>query len=254
MSSLDDAIAILRCFSLKEAELSQAEITRRLGRPKSTISRVLRTMRENSMLHFDRRTRHYSPGVSLSELGQIFRARRNFLDLVHSHLKVACDQCGHTGYITAFAGPDLVVVQMVLGSSPLAISSAPGLRVPAHATSNGRAMLAMLSNEGWQRRLPEPMAYVSPKTPSTHDELSDALEKIRTTGVSSSSDELHQGLSSQGIASSDPDTREIFGIAISYPTYLKTKELRTELIDLLNELKEELVRHSGADVTVAPKI
>jgi len=247
MSSLDDAIAILKCFSLREADLSQAEITRRLGRPRSTISRVLRTMRENSLLHFDKQTRQYSPGVSLSELGQIFRARRNFLELVHTHLKNACQLSGHTGYITAFDGPELVVVQMVRGSSPVAISSAPGLRVPAHATSNGRAMLALLKDEDWRKRLPEPMAYVSLKTPATHETLQVAVDRIRETGVSGSSDELHQGLSSQGIALNDPDTREVFGIAISYPTYLESKELRDQLIDLLNEIKNELLRHGVGD-------
>ncbi|MCA0942961.1 IclR family transcriptional regulator [Salipiger pacificus] len=246
MSSLDDAIAVLGCFTLKESELSQAEITRRLDRPKATMSRVLRTMREGSLLHFDPVTRLYSPGVHLFELGQIFRAKRNFLDLVQKRLQEACEIGGHTGYITAFDGPDLVVMQMIRGSSPVAISATPGFRVPAHSNSNGRAMLAELGDAEWRERVPEPMAQVSAKTPASHAELQPVLDEIRRSGISSSSDELHQGVSSQGIALRDPDTKEVVGVAISYPTVLRTEALREQLIGLLNDMKQHLMRHAGS--------
>ena len=200
MSSLDDAISVFGCFALNESELSQAEITRRLARPKATMSRVLRTMRESSLLHYDPATRLYSPGVRLFELGQIFRARRNFLDLVQQHLQHVCEIGGHTGYITAFDGADLVVLQMVRGSSPVAIANTPGLRVPVHGTSNGRAMLSLLRDDEWRDRLPEPLTYVSDKTPATHEDLQVALDDIREAGICGSSDEMQQGVSSQSLS------------------------------------------------------
>lgn len=245
MSSLDDAIAVFGCFTLHRSELSQAEITRQLDRPKATMSRVMRKMRESSLLHYDPGTRLYSPGLRLFELGQIFWARRNFLDLVQKELQPICKTGGHTAYITAFDGPDLVVVQMIRGSSPVAISYTPGLRVPAHCNSNGRAMLALLSDEDWQARVPEPLAQISPKTPADHAELQVVIDEIRRTGISSSSDELHEGVSSQGIALRDPDSGEILGIALSYPTIMGTDELRRTLSNLLIEFKIEIARLSG---------
>lgn len=245
MSSVDDAIAILGCFSMEDAELSQAEITRRLGRPKATMSRVLRAMREGSLLHFDPVTRLYSPGVHLFELGQIFRARRNFLDLVQRQLQHVCEAGGHTGYITVFDGANLIVIQTIRGSNPLAISGVPGFRVPAHAVSNGRAMLALLSDEEWRERVPEPLALVSPKTPATHAELQPVLEEIRRTGIARSSEELHEGVSSQGIALRDPDSKEIVGVAISYPTSLGSDRLGGQVTRLLEEMRDELRRCAG---------
>lgn len=245
MSSLDDAITVLGCFSLKESELSQAEITRRLGRPKATMSRVMRTMRDGSLLYYDPKTRLYSPGVRLFELGQIFRARRNFLDQLQKQLQIACEVGGHSAYITTFDGPDLVVIQMIRGTSPVAISSTPGFRVPAHCNSNGRAMLALLPDEEWRARVPEPMSYVSPKTPADHAALQVVINEIRRTGISSSSDELHEGVSSQGIALRDPDTGEVLGVALSYPTTMRTDALRTQLSNLLTDVKRDLERAVG---------
>lgn len=246
MSALDYAIDVLGCFTLTESELSQAELARRIGCPKATMSRILKVMRERSLLNYSPTTRQYSPGPKLYELGQIFRARRNFFDSVQRHLKRVCETGGHSGYITTFDGADLVVIQMIRGSNSMAIASTPGFRVPAHSNSNGRAMLALLPDKEWRRRLPEPLAHVSPKTPANHKALQKAIDDIRKTGRSHSSNELHDGVSSQGIAFRDPDTFEIVGVAVSYPTTLLTEQLRQDIDALLSTMLSDIQHETGA--------
>ncbi|WP_028035098.1 IclR family transcriptional regulator [Chelativorans sp. J32] len=245
MSALEDGIAILGCFSFEEPALTQAELTRRVGRPKATISRVMKTLRDTGMLEFDAATRLYRPGIRLFELGQISRAHQSFLDLVQKHLQHVCAVGGHTGYITVFDGPQLAVLRMVRGSSPIAIASAPGYRAWPHATSNGRAMLAVLTDEEWQQRVPQKLPAVSRNSPQTHEELIERIQRIRETGRSCSSDETYEGVSSQGIAFRDPDSLEVIGVAISYPTGLGSAELKDKIAGLLDDMKRELERHSS---------
>lgn len=245
MSALEDGIAILGCFTFEEPALTQAELTRRLGRPKATVSRVMKILRDTGMLEFDPATRLYRPGVRLFELGQISRAHQSFLDLVQKHLQHVCAIGGHTGYITVFDGPQLAVLRMVRGSSPIAIASAPGYRAWPHATSNGRAMLALLTDEEWPQRVPQKLPMVSSNSPQTHEELLDQIREIRETGRSSSSDETYEGVSSQGIALRDPDSQEVIGVAISYPTTLGTPELKEKIAGLLDDMKRELMRRSN---------
>src|SRR5690554_6050914 len=171
MSALEDAISILGCFSFEDPALTQAELTRRVQRPKATVSRVMKTLRETGMLEFDATTRLYRPGLRLFELGQISRSHQNFLDLVHKHLQHVCEVGGHTGYITVFDGPQLAVLRMIRGSSPIAIAAAPGYRAWPHATSNGRAMLALLTDEEWRLRVPPELPILSKNTPATHEDL-----------------------------------------------------------------------------------
>jgi len=245
MSALEDAVAILGCFSFEEPALSQAELTRRTGRPKATVSRVMKTLRETSMLEFDPGSRLYRPGIRLFELGQISRAHQSFLDLVQKRLQQVCAIGGHTGYITVFDGQQMCVLRMVRGSSPVAIATTPGYRAWPHATSNGRAMLALLSEEEWWLRVPDQLPVFSKTTPATHEELRERVQQVRETGQSSSVDDSYEGVSSQGIALRDPDSHEVIGVAISYPTALATAELKEKLTALLEEMKKDLQRHAA---------
>jgi DNA-binding IclR family transcriptional regulator len=246
MGALDDAISVLGCFSFDEPALSQAELTRRLGRPKATISRVMRSLRDTGMLEFDADRRLYSPGIRLFELGQISQANHHFLDLVHKRLQDICDIGGHTGYITVFDGADLMVLRVVRGSSPVAIASSPGYKSPAYATSNGRAMLALLDDQEWRQRVPDPIPYVSPNAPADHAALQERIGRIRASGRSYSSNETVEGVSSQGTAMRDPDSQDIIGVAISYPASLGSDELKEHIAVLLDQMRNDLMRRTLA--------
>jgi DNA-binding IclR family transcriptional regulator len=197
------------------------------------------------MLEFDPVTRLYTPGIRLFELGQICRSNQNFLDLVQKHLQHVCDVGGHTGYITVFDGQQLAVLRMVRGSSRLAISSMPGYRAWPHATSNGRAMLAMLTEEEWRLRVPAELPFVTERAPQTHDELIQRIRSIRETGRSFSTNDSYEGVSSQGIAMRDPDSEEVIGVAISYPTSMATPELKETIGSLLESMKIDLMRRTA---------
>ena len=246
MSALEDGIAILGCFTFQEPTLTQAELARRVGRPKATVSRVMRTLRETGMLDFDPASRLYRPGIKLFELGQISRADQSFLDLVQKHLQHVCAVGGHTGYITVFDGQQMAVLRMIRGSNPVAIATTPGYRAWPHATSNGRAMLALLPGDEWRQRVPEDLPVLARNTPKTHDELGERIRQVRETGRSYSSDDSYEGVSSQGIALRDPDSQEIIGVAISYPTAFATLELKSRIADLLTAMKQDLDRHTTA--------
>lgn len=240
MGVLDDAVAIFECFSLEEPAIGQADFARRLDRPKATVHRALKSLVASGLLEYDHATRLYSPGMRLFELGQIFRSRHHFLDMIYKRVKQICDIGGHTGYITVFDGADLVVLRVVRGSNPLAIASTPGYKSSAYATSNGRAMLALLEDAALKARVPEPLPYVSPNSPKNHAELIERIGKIRATGRSYASNEIVEGVSSQGIAMRDPDTLEIFGVAISYPASLGTPELKERIAILLDQMRTDL--------------
>lgn len=243
MSSLEDAISILGCFSLAEPSLSQAELARRTDCPKATASRVMKVLRENGILDFDPVTRLYTPGVRLFELGQICRSNHNFLDLVNTELQEVCAIGGHTAYVTVFDGYQLVVLRMVRGSSPLAITSTPGYRAWPHATSNGRAMLALLNEEEWKLRVPDKLPFVTTQAPQNHAELLDRIRIIHETGRSHSTNDSYDGVSSEGMAFRDPGTGEVIGVAISYPTVMGTPELQDKITRLLANMKTNLLRH-----------
>lgn len=112
-----------------------------------------------------------------------------------------------------------MVLRVVRGSSPLAIASTL-IQVARHATSNGRAMLAMLEDHVWRQRVPEPLPMSRRILPGITPNCWNELAKSAPRLLLCSRTRLSRACHLQGIAMRDPDTFEIFGVAISYPASL----------------------------------
>jgi DNA-binding IclR family transcriptional regulator len=118
----------------------------------------------------------------------------------------------------------------------------PGVRAPAFATSNGRAMLARLSDAEMLGRLPKPLPAISPSAPQNLAGLMVRIAEIRRTGYSESSDESLPGVGSMGFALTHSDTSETIGIALSYPSHMTPAEERARLWQALRAMAVELGR------------
>jgi DNA-binding IclR family transcriptional regulator len=251
MSALDNAIEILRCFSPHQPEVSNADVIRLTGKPKSSTSRLLRQLRECGLLEQDTLTRRYRPGLLVFELGRLHRTQNDLVAAAEQRLRAVCARTGHTGYISVLDGAEQVVLRVVPGSNPLQVVTPPGVRAPAFATSNGRAMLARLSDADIRGRLPKPLPAISPSAPQNRAELMGRIVEIRRTGYSESSNETLPGVGSLGFALTRRDTTETIGVALSYPSHLTPAAERGRLWQMLRAMAAELGRLFDDPIWVA---
>jgi len=242
MSALDNAIEILRCFSPRQPEIGNADVIRLTGKPKSSTSRLLRQLKECGLLEQDVVTRRYRPGLLLFELGRLHRTENDFVAVTEARLRAVCASTGHTGYIAVLDGAEQVVLRVVPGSNPLQVVTPPGVRAPAYATSNGRAMLARLGDAEIRGRLPKPLPVIAPTAPRNAAELMARVGEIRRTGYSEASNETLQGVGSLGFALSRRDSGETIGVALSYPSHTTPAAERAKLWQALRAMASELGR------------
>jgi DNA-binding IclR family transcriptional regulator len=242
MSALDNAIEILRCFAPHQPEISNADVIRLTGKPKSSTSRLLRQLKECGLLEQDAVTRRYRPGLLVFELGRLHRTQNDFVALAEQRLRAVCAKTGHTGYISVLDGAEQVVLRVVPGSNPLQVVTPPGVRAPAFATSNGRAMLARLSDADIRARMPKPLPAISPSAPRNLTALMARIAEIRRTGYSEASNESLPGVGSLGFALTRRDTNETIGVAVSYPSQLTSTEERAKLWQALRAMAVDLGR------------
>ncbi len=242
MSALDNAIEILRCFSPHQPEISNADVIRLTGKPKSSTSRLLRQLRDCGLLDQDQLSRRYRPGLLLFELGRLHRTQNDFLAATEQRLRAICARTGHTGYISVLDGSEQVVLRVVPGSNPLQVVTPPGVRAPAFATSNGRAMLARMTDVEIRDRLPKPLPAIAPSAPQNLAGLMARIAEIRRTGYSESSNESLPGVGSLGFALTRRDTNETIGVALSYPSHLTSVQERARLWQALRTMAVELAR------------
>jgi DNA-binding IclR family transcriptional regulator len=245
MSALTNAIEILRCFSTARPDLSFADVMALTGKPKSSTSRLLRSLRDCGLLEQDRHTRRYRPGLLTFELGRLHRAHDDLIGMAERELREVCAGTGHTGYIAVLDGYQQVVLRIVPGSNPLRVVNPPGQRTPALITSNGRAMLARLSDEEIRARVPADYPKLPRNSPQNFKQLMARLNEIRRTGISEAADEAIEGVGSQGFALASGETGELIGIAVSYSVQATTAAERANVRRELNAMAEKLRRMTG---------
>lgn len=245
MSALTNAIDILRCFSTQRPDLSFADVQGLTGKPKSSTSRLLRSLRDCGLLEQDPHTRRYRPGLLTFELGRLHRAHDDLVATAERELREVCARTGHTGYIAVLDGYQQVVLRIVPGSNPLRVVNPPGQRTPAIITSNGRAMLARLSDDEVRKRVPEAYPKVPANSPQNLSELIARLNAIRATGVSEAADEAIEGVGSQGFALASGESGELIGIAISYSVQATTEIERAAIRRELAVMADKLRRITG---------
>jgi hypothetical protein len=73
MSILDNAASVLRCFGAGCPSVTVTEVTRLLGLPKTSASRLLRAMREAGMLETIGATKQHRHGRLMLDLAAAFR-------------------------------------------------------------------------------------------------------------------------------------------------------------------------------------
>jgi DNA-binding IclR family transcriptional regulator len=118
----------------------------------------------------------------------------------------------------------------------------PGVRAPAFATSNGRAMLARLSDAEIRSCLPKPLPAISPSAPRNVSALMARIAEIRRTGYSEASNESLPGVGSLGFALTRRDANETIGVAVSYPSQLTSADERAKLWQALRAMAVDLGR------------
>ncbi|MGJ4929285.1 helix-turn-helix domain-containing protein [Bradyrhizobium sp. HKCCYLS2038] len=97
MSALTNAIDILRCFSTSRTDLSFADVQVMTGKPKSSTSRLLRSLRDCGLLEQDPRSRRYRPGLLVFELGRLHRADDDLIATTERELRDVGARAVHTG-------------------------------------------------------------------------------------------------------------------------------------------------------------
>ena len=120
-----------------------------------------------------------------------------------------------------------------------------GVRLPAHLTATGRAMLAALPREQVRALYPDAASFAdrTGRGPSRPGELRDVLRAVRAEGFATEDGEVTLGLRSVGVAVLDHARWPIAGIAVTYPD--EGARDAGELARLIDHAAAELGRRIG---------
>src|SRR5580658_1492806 len=143
IQSVDRAAAILEILA-RDGDAGVTEVARELGVHKSTASRLLAALDRRDLVAQDSARGRFRLGMGLVRLAGA-AARR--LDLVQESRPVCralAQEVGETVNIAILSGRDALYLDQVAGPAALSPHNWAGRRIPLHATSDGKVLLAYL--------------------------------------------------------------------------------------------------------------
>lgn len=140
-------------------------------------------------------------------------------------LRDLVDRVGESANLMVRAGTETRFVSTVETDRVLRVGDRAGRALPAHHTSGGKALLALLP--------PEELVELYAGSDVDADALDASLHRVRADGYAVNRGETERGVTAIGMAVIGPDGRPICAISVGLPT---TRFRRSALPDLVAEL------------------
>ncbi|QDC01649.1 IclR family transcriptional regulator [Mesorhizobium sp. 8] len=226
MSSLESAIRILQCFTPGTPRLRVTELAERLDLPKSTVSRLLKTLSDGGMLDRDEATRQYDAGPVALQLGALYMAKHSLLDLVDEAVSRLVERFPFTGYVAVLDGADAVVLRCRQGGYPLKFVLDIGTRQPAAEAAMGIGLLSQLDETKLEEALRAGRNAGDNVIPATRE----AISHFKREGWVEVPCLAVPGITAIGSAVLPPNDREpAIGFSMSFPDAAVDNQKRTEI-------------------------
>ncbi len=216
--SAERSFAILECVGAAENPIPLAQIARETGLNRGTVFRLLAVLTRLGWIHKDAADGTYTLGYKVFAIGR----RQNQLENVTHHAqpfirRLAWD-LGETVHLAALEGRQVVYCDKVEPPEGHSVPTAIGMRLDAHATGVGKAVLAWQEPDEVRQlfRQHPPHVHTS-KTITTLDRLERELAAIRKRGYATDEGEMITGLNCVAAPIMNSIGRAVLAVSVSGP-------------------------------------
>ena len=211
-------LRVLRFLAGQSEPVPLDSIARACSLPRSTAYHLLTAMiQEGFVVHLADEHR-YGLGVAAFEVGSGFSRQEPLQRISRRTLTDLVDRTGQTAHLAVLHGRDVVYVveERAPGRPPLVTDV--GVRLPAHLTASGRAILSALPAAQVRALYPDPTAFVDRHGtgPRTLGGLQSVLSDTRRRGYATEEGEVTPGFASVAAPVLDHNGHPAAGLAITY--------------------------------------
>jgi IclR family transcriptional regulator, KDG regulon repressor len=225
LASVRNAARVLRAFSHADQALGVTELARRLELTKSTTHRLVATLEVERLLERDRATGKYRLGLALYELGTTVTEHLDLHQAVLPVMTTVRHSTGEMVQVAVLDGLEVVYVERLESHHLLPVFRRVGHRLPAHATSSGKVLLAALPRSEQERRLHG--AALNPRTSRTITDAKALLVELADVAVRGWASNLQEG--EFGVSSVGAPIRDAAGKVIASVTVVGSSERITHV-------------------------
>lgn len=244
--ALERGLAVLTAFSARTPAMSMTQVAERARLPRAVARRYLFTLETLGYVVHHQGQFRLTPRVLdfgftyLGSLG-ISEVASPFMERIVATLRESCS-------VGVLDGSDIVYVARVTADRIMTTNLVVGSRLPAHATSMGKVLLAFLP----AARLADYLAAVTLR-PLTERTIGDertlrrVLDEVRRCGWATNDQESEKGVRTVSVPLRDRTGAVVAAINVSgHASRVSMRELKRDHLPVLLEAARDISRALGA--------
>jgi DNA-binding IclR family transcriptional regulator len=212
------ALQVLRFLATQPDPVPLDRIAATLDLPRSTAYHLVNAMIEQGFVTHIAEDRRYCLGVAAFEVGSGYTRQAPLQRIAHRPLATLVDRVGQSAHLAVPHGRDVLYVleERAPGRPPLVTDV--GVRLPAHLTATGRAILAAMPESQVRALYPDRAAFVDRhgRGPTSLRALRGVLAETRQRGHAIEDGDVTPGFASVAAAVLDHNGTPLAGIACTY--------------------------------------
>lgn len=219
--ALERGLLLLRSFTRERPEAGPGQLAREHGMPRTTVFRLLHTLEAMGFVARVPGGTRYRLGAAVLSLGFEYLSALELPEVARPILELLRDSTGASAHLAIREGDEIVYVSRYASRSALASNIRVGSRLPAHASSMGRVLLADLSADELNTLYGErPLRKFTDQTPADLEALKALLAQDRMRGYVVSRSYFERGVVSVAAPVRDLTGRTIAAINVTAAEHL----------------------------------
>lgn len=213
------AFKLLRHIAGGDTVANMSDTARMLGLSRTTLIRLMATLEAEQMIERTADGRGFKLGLGLAALAGQALFSSDIVQVGDAIIQRLTDTLSLSSHIGVLSGRDVLYVARRTPNVHLVSNVGLGSRLPAHATTLGRAILAHLPRETVTTLFHGVrLTAATAKTPTTLAALARQLDADRDAGIAWSDSNFEVGISSAAAAVFDRSGNVIGAINVTGPT------------------------------------
>ncbi len=212
-------IALLKLLARHAEPMPAAAISRELNVPRSTVYHLLALLRDEGFVVHLEDERRYALGLSAFDLGSAYNRQAPLQRLARPFLARLVDRCGFTGHLAVLHGQDVLYLVEERAPGRPNLDTDVEVRLPAHLTASGLAILAALPPQQLRALYPTRESLVERHGggATTLTELRRVLAGVRRDGYSTETGLVSVDAASVACPVTDHQGYPLAAVAITFP-------------------------------------
>ncbi|SEB21023.1 DNA-binding transcriptional regulator KdgR [Paraburkholderia sartisoli] len=252
-SSIGRVFAILAAIG-DSGQTGISELSQRLGMSKTTVHRVMQTLKALGYVTQEVETERYRLTIRLFELGAKALESVDLVREADVEMRRIAQATREAVHLGAFDEDSIIYIHKIDADYGLRMQSRIGRRNPLHSTAIGKVLLAWMDPADAR----EVLSHVefrksTPKTLSSAEAVLSILPHVREQGYGEDNEEQEEGLRCLAVPVFDRFGHVIAGLSISFPTMRCGADTKSHYVTLLQRSGLAISTRLGYRDATAPE-